>query len=178
MLRCFFIILYQECLLSMSFLTVILVLNIWMIWCLSGFSHKVTLVFSAFHALLFRSKSHPTFKMWGIMTSYFNYGIVYIIYLEFFSMGGFTPFIYLIIYLYKYVLMNTYFVIWVIIQLQTLLFILFAQSIPALNFMKTVLVGTCAPLTYPDKVCFCALSYFLLLPDALDSSYICFLPHS
>ena len=25
--------------------------------------HKVTLVFSAFHALLFRSKSHPTFKM-------------------------------------------------------------------------------------------------------------------
>lgn len=89
------------------------------------------------------------------------YGIVYIIYLEFFSMGGFTPFIYLIIYLYKYVLMNMYFVIWVIIQLQTLLFILFAQSIPALNFMKTLLVGTCAPLTYPDKVCLFLCTFLL-----------------
>lgn len=69
-LRCFFIILYQECLLPMPFLTVILVLNTWMVWCLSGFSHKVTLDCSAFHALLFWSKLHPTFTMWEIMTSY------------------------------------------------------------------------------------------------------------
>ena len=102
----------------------------------------------------------PCEKLWPLTLLW----SVYIIYLEFFCMVAFTPFIYLIICLYKYVLMNKYFVIWVIIQLYNYIIYFVRSKYSSFEPWKLFQLSP-VPLwhTLTKLFAFCALSYFLVL---------------
>lgn len=87
-------------------------------------------------------------------------------------MGSFTPFIYLIIYLYKYVPMNKYLVIWVLIKLCNYIMYFVCLKFSSFEPWKIFLLAPVPLWHSPAKFVFCALSYFLLLPDTLDSPYM------
>lgn len=105
--------------------------------------------------------------------------VIYMNYLEFFT-GDLSflshLFIWSVIYLQQYGLMNIYFIPWVMIQYSFILLLTSFQlwSLGALS------VGSCIPLTYVHQCSFyclfvcVALPYFLVLQDIPGSS--CILP--